>query len=144
MKAWILKVPHLWWAVVVGVFFGSVALISIEGPKKGYGKAIVTGLLTAPLLALVAGGLLPKDTSLEMAALIGGVVALGGSAVIVSVARFAPGMVTAGLTGVARSFLLISETERLRLRDDGTPLAPDPEAEELLHKLDGDDDDRSP
>ena len=136
MKDWFAKIPHLWWAVVVGVFFGSVALISIEGPKKGYGKAIVAGLLTAPLLALIAGGLLPKDTTLEIAALIGGVVALGGSAVIMSVARFGPSMVTAGLTGVAKSFLHISDSEATRIREDGTPLTPDPEAEKLAKKLD--------
>lgn len=137
---WIAKVPHLWWAVCVGVFFGSVALVSIEGPKKGYARAIIAGILTAPLLALVAGGMLPKGTSLEMAALIGGVVALGGSAVIMAVARLAPSLVTAGLTGVARSFLHIQDGEQTRLREDGTPLAPDDKAEELARRL---DDDRS-
>lgn len=133
---WLKDIPHLWWAVVVGVFFGSIALISIEGPKKGYGKAIVAGIMTAPLLALIAGGLLPKGTSLEIAALTGGVVALGGSAVILSVARFAPTMVTAGLTGVAKSFLLISDGEKTRIREDGTPMSPDAEAEDLARKLD--------
>ena len=135
---WLKDIPHLWWAVCVGVFFGSVALISLEGPKKGYGKAAITGLMTAPLLALIAGGLLPKGTSLEVAALIGGVVALGGTAVILSVSRFAPTMVTAGLTGVAKSFLHISDSETTRIREDGTPLLPDPKAEQLAKELDDD------
>ena len=140
-------VPPKWWAVMVGVSFGALALVYIDGPKKGWGRAVIGAFMTSPLLALIAGGLLPEDTSLEIAALIGGVVALGGTALLLAIGKMIPPLVTAGLTGMAQSYLHISapredgKTEVTRIRTDGTPKEPDPEAEELARRIDGKDDD---
>ena len=142
------EIPPRWWAVLVGVAFGSLALISIDGPNKGYGKAVIAGLITAPVLALIAGAMLPPDTSVEIAALVGGIAALGGTGVIMSVARMAPSIVTGGLTGIATSYLHISGTKRpeepdvMRYRIDATPAEPDPDLDALAHKLDEKDEDR--
>lgn len=137
-------IPPRWWAVLVGVLFGSVALIGIDGPKKGYSKAVIGGLLSAPFLALLAGALLPDGTSLEIAALIGGVVSVGGTGVIVTVGRYAPSLATAALTGVAESYLHINRGEATRLNRDGTPMTPDPEAEQLIEKIDKKDESDEP
>lgn len=138
------EVPARWWAVLVGVLFGSLALISIDGPRKGYSKAVWAAALTGPLLSVIAGALLPKGASLEMAALVGGVVAVSGTSVILAVTRAVPPIVAAALTGAAQSYLKINPTppgepdELERLNPDGTPALPDPEAERLLRELDKD------
>lgn len=136
------NVPSRWWAVLVGVAFGSLALIALDGPTKGYAKSVVVGAMTAPLLCIMAGALLPDETSLEVAALIGGLTALGGTALILTVARMVPSIATAALTGIAKSYLDISPgspgqpSQVTRRREDGTPEDPDPELEELARKLD--------
>jgi hypothetical protein len=141
---WLREIPPKWWAVVLGVFFGSLALMAVEGPKKGYSKAIVTGAMTAPFMSILAGALLPEDASLELAAAIGGVTALGGMALIMAVSRFAPTLAIAGLTGMARSFLHITNGDMdrakvvTRIREDGTPEEPEPKLEHLARKLDED------
>lgn len=135
-------IPPKWWAVLVGVTFGSLALIALDGPTKGYGKSILVGAMTAPLLCLFAGALLPDDTSLEMAALIGGMTALGGTALILSLARMVPSIATAALTGIAKSYLDITPTPPgephhvTRRRQDGTPEDANEELEKLARKLD--------
>ena len=134
------NIPPKWWAVMIGVVFGSIALIAMDGPRKGYGKTVLGAILTAPLLALIAGGLLPRDTSLEIAAVVGGVVAVGGMGVVLAVARFAPAMVSAGLSGMATSYLKISAGETTRIHPDGTPTSPDPEADKLVRQFDEGDD----
>ncbi|WP_370180232.1 hypothetical protein [Alteriqipengyuania sp.] len=142
------EIPPKWWAVVVGIAFGSLALTMLDGPKKGYLRTVVTAAGCAPLLCLFAGALLPDDTSLEIAALVGGVTALGGTALILHVQRVAPSLVTAGLIGIAESYLKITPRsgdeppEITRLRRDGTPEEPDPEAERLAQELDEKDDER--
>lgn len=105
------EVPPRWWAILVGVIFGSLALVAMNGPSKGYGKTIVAAVLTAPLLSLIAGAMLREDTSLEMAAVVGGIVSVGGMGVIIAVAKMAPTLVTAALSGAARSYLEIIPTE---------------------------------
>lgn len=143
------EIPAKWWAVLLGVAFGSLALIAMDGPKKGYGRTIVTACLTAPLLSVLAGAMLPSDTSLEIAALIGGVTTLGGMAVIVAVSRLAPSLVTAGLTGIARTYLEINPTpqgkpdEVTRRREDGTPENPEPTLDELARRFDERKDDET-
>lgn len=142
------EIPPRWWAVLVGVAFGSLALVSIDGPNKGYAKAVIAGLMTAPVLALIAGAMLPRDTSVEIAALVGGIAALGGTGVIMSVARMAPSIITGGLAGVANSYLLITGTKQpeepdvFRYRIDATPAEPDPELEKLAHEFDEKDEGR--
>lgn len=142
---YIREVPARWWAVLVGVLFGSLALISIDGPRKGYGKAVFAAMLTGPLLALIAGALLPKGASLEMAALIGGVVAVSGTSVILTVARVVPPLVSAALTGAAQTYIKISPSppgqppDVERLNPDGTPALPNPELDRLVRKLDEDE-----
>ncbi|MBB3034067.1 hypothetical protein [Alteriqipengyuania lutimaris] len=136
------EIPPKWWAVLVGVAFGSLALIALDGPRKGYGKSVMVGAMTAPLLCLFAGALLPSGTSLELAALIGGMTALGGTALILTVARMVPSIASAALTGIARSYLEITPTppgeppKVTRVRQDGTPEEPDSELEELARQLD--------
>lgn len=138
---WWREVPLRWWAVLIGIAFGSLALVALDGPKKGYGRVTVMSILCAPLLAVVSGAMLPPGTTLEIAALVGGVTALGGIAVIAAIAKMAPGLVTAGLTGIARSYLQIEPTppgehpKVTRLREDGTPAEPDEELERLARKI---------
>ncbi len=141
---WLREVPTKWWAVFVGVLFGSLALISIDGPRKGYTKAVWAAALTGPLLSVIAGALLPKGASLEMAALIGGVVAVSGTSVILAVSRAVPPIVSAALTGAAQSYLKINPTppgeppEANRYNIDGTPDFPMEDQERLLRELDKD------
>lgn len=136
------EVPMRWWAVIVGVLFGSLALISIDGPRKGYGKAIWAAALTGPLLSLIAGALLPKEATLELAALIGGVVAVSGTSVILAVTRAVPPMVSAAITGAAQSYLKIDPTppgeppEVKRFNSDNTPNFPMEGEDRLLRELD--------
>ena len=139
---WLREIPPRWWAVLVGVAFGSMALIALDGPTKGYGKSVMVGSMTAPLLCLFAGALLPTDTSLEVAALIGGMTALGGTALILTVARMVPTIATAALTGIAKSYLEITPTKPgsppkvTRVRKDGTPEDANTELDALACKLD--------
>lgn len=135
-------IPARWWAVLIGIAFGSMALVAMNGPTKGYARSIVAAILTAPLLSLVAGSLIDEDSSLEFAALIGGIVAVGGMGVVLTIARMAPSLVTAGLTGMAKTYLHISASddgkpgEVERLRRDHTPDVANPELDELARRFD--------
>ncbi|QQN73964.1 hypothetical protein [Croceicoccus sp. YJ47] len=131
-------IPPKWWAIVLGVFFGSMALITINGAREGYGKAVLTAAGIAPLLCLVAGALLPTGTSLEMAALVGGVTALGGTALVLGLAKKAPLILGAAVEAAARSYLTVDKGETTRIRDDQTPAAPNPELEQMARKIDDD------
>ena len=106
------EVPPRWWAILVGVAFGSLALIAMNGPTKGYAKSVIAAVLTAPFLSIIAGAMLNEETTLEAAAFVGGVVASGGMAVILAVSKMAPTLVTAALTGAAQSYLEITPTEK--------------------------------
>lgn len=137
---WLREVPAKWWAVLVGVAFGSVALITINGAREGYGRAALTAVGIAPLLCLLAGALLPSGTSLEIAALVGGVTALGGTALVLTLAKKAPTIIGAAVGAAARSYLEIEpqpDGKRVtRRRVNGVPDDPSPELEALAKKFD--------
>lgn len=97
--------PAKWYATIAGVFFGSIALITINGEKDGYGKSAITAIGLSPILSIIAGAMLPKNTPIELAALAGGIAALGGTALVLGVAKRAPGIFEAALTGAANAYL---------------------------------------
>ncbi len=130
------EVPARWWAVMVGVAFGSMALITTTGNKDGFGKATMTAAGIAPLLCVVAGALLPAGTSLEVAALIGGFTALGGTALVLGLAKRAPLIIGAAVQAAAESYLDVNKDGATRIRRDGTPAEPDPQAEALIEEID--------
>lgn len=132
-------IPIKWWAVIVGITFGSVALITINGAKEGYGRAAITAAGIAPLLCLVAGALLPKETPLEMAALVGGITALGGTALVLNLAKHAPLILGSAAEAAAKSFLDLRDDTATRIRQDGTPAESDPQADALIEKIDEQD-----
>ncbi|NVD43490.1 hypothetical protein [Qipengyuania atrilutea] len=138
---WLREVPVRWWAVMVGIAFGSMALITINGPKEGYGKAVFTAAGIAPLLCVVAGAMLPSETSLEIAALIGGLTALGGTALVLALAKRMPVIVSAAIGAAARSYLEVETKDNgkqsiTRIDEKGLP-EPDKRLDALAHKLDG-------
>ena len=132
---WWKDIPPRWWAVMVGVAFGSLALITITGAKEGYSKSVLSAVGIAPFLCMFAGAMLPNDTSLEMAALVGGIAALGGTTLILSLSKRAPVIFGAAAEAAAKSFLELREGETTRIKPDGTPAMPDPVAEQLVEEL---------
>ena len=133
---WVREVPYKWWAVIVGIALGSMALITITGPKEGFAKSVFTAAGIAPFLCLLTGALLPRDTPLELAALLGGVVALGGTAIIMRLTRMSPVLFGAAFEAVAKTYLLMRAGEVTRLREDGTPMLPNEDLERRVQALD--------
>lgn len=127
--------PAKWAAVAVGVVAGSMAIVTITGQKTGFGKAAWSAAGIAPVLCIIAGAMLPPGTSLEIAAMAGGMAALGGTAVIMKLAEMAPRLFGAAMMGVANSYIEMEGRKTTRLREDGTPEA-DAELDDITRRLD--------
>lgn len=153
---WWRDIPPRLYAAAIGVLVGSIALITIRGQTDGYGKSTLVAAGIAPMLCIVAGALMPDGTSLQMAALIGGLTAMGGTNLLVrlthrwsAIAESAlptivspPGHVVEITGDIAPAKVLAVDTNRPELTpfaslgETLTPTDKDAEVERLLRELD--------